>query len=152
MKLRKIFRAVLAALVATGSALVATSSFAGAVVYRDNYDSGLVCDSPSIPQTCFQLKGRWHQVSTPSGNVTYSMKGTAFISVSDGLNSSQTTVDASEKMLFKSGQPHNGRSSTTTEIVNSGSGQCTRVTIEYDYGFANGNVTKNNDTFTETTC
>lgn len=152
MKVRKIFHAVLAALVVTGSILPATSAFAGAVVYRDNYDSGLVCDSPVIPQSCFQLKGTWRSVSTPSGNFTYSMKGTAFTSVNDGLTSSQTTVDSSEKMLFKSGLPHNGRSSTTTEIVNSANGQCARVTIEYDYSFANGNVTQNNFTFTSTAC
>ena len=92
------------------------------------------------------------QVTTPSGNVTYNFKGTSFTSVGYGGYLSQTTVESNEKMLFKAGQVHNDRSSTTVNIVSSSTGQCAAYTVEYDYGFANGNVMQSNQTFSAAPC
>jgi hypothetical protein len=163
MKINTILRTTLAALLTVGSTIAPISSFAGATVYRDNLDSGLVCgdvaevDTINVPtgvlyHICYQGKGTWMQVTSPSGNVNYMLKGTSFTSVSSGVNSSQTTVESNEKWLFKPGQLRKGHSFTQTDIVSSYNGQCQKATTEYDYAFVNGNVIQDNYSFTLGPC
>lgn len=155
MKTNTILNATVATIFIMATAVTPMTSFAGASVYRDNYDSGLICSDTALldgNRICFQQKGTWNMVTTPSGNVNYTMKGTVFNSVGYAGYTSQTTVESNEKMLFKAGVPHNGHSFTTTSIVNSANGSCSSYTIEYDYSFANGNVTQNNYIFTSSPC
>ncbi len=153
MNMKNMLRAMVAKLLAIGIAILPASSFAGgATVYRDNYDSGMFCSTSNGFSFCFQQKGTWTKVETPSGNVNYKFKGTAFTSVGYTGSLSQTTVESNEKMLFKANELHNGHSFTTTEIVNTLSGVCTAYTSEYDYAFANGDVKQTNYSFSTAPC
>jgi hypothetical protein len=154
MKTNTILRATIAAILATGFAVAPVTTFAGATVFHQNWNTNLVCYDSSYDgaRVCFQMKGTWKEVSTPSGNYNYMLKGTVFSSSSYGSNSSQTTEEVQEKILVKANMPHIGRSFNTVQIVNAYNGGCTAYTTEYDYSFVNGNVTQNNYTFSENPC
>jgi hypothetical protein len=155
MKTKKLLGATTIAAILAMELMIfpATSFAAGATVYRDNWDSGMICSvTPEGFSFCFQQKGAWTRVETPSGNVNYKFKGTAFTSVGIAGNLSQSTIESNDKMLFKVGELHNGHNFTTINIVNSANGECRAYTSEYDYTFANGDVKQDKYSFSYGPC
>ena len=117
------------------------TAFAGADVYHDNYSAGDCYDYGTI-MYCWETKGLWHTVTTPSGNTNYMYKGDYTEGYYDSVTGDEIwyNYDSSYKnrVLIKNGEIHVQSYSYDTEYCYYGYS----YGYNYDFHFANGNVTK----------
>ena len=147
-------RSAVAALATLGYTMMPLSAFAGATVTKElTQDSGLVClgaPAPGASILCFRSKGVWHQVITPSGNMTNTLNATwsqtitVYGPTGEVASTYQASGDDHTKMLFKPGEVTKGHSFTQSDTILSADGSCFTTTLEYDYNFTTNSVMQNN--------
>jgi len=142
--------------------MIPATALAGASVTQDiSHDSGVVCFGSAVANglvSCFQSKGVFHQVTTPSGNQNNTHNGTWTLSttVYDASGKVSSTIQQSgddhTKLLFKPGEVTKGHSFTQSDTIIGSNGMCMTTIIEYDYNFTTNQVMQDNYTFTYSAC
>ena len=133
-----------------------SSTFAAAEVYHETYIDGECIDYPyeDTPHTyCWEYKGIWTSVETPSGNVIYHFKGDYTESYSHlGETTAYFEIVDNRRLhtVKKAGgfEDHVYLNSTTSEFCNSG----LRVITTSDYRFVNGQVVRENTIYEQLPC
>ncbi len=137
----------------------------GADVYHDNWIYTPQCFEGSYTDNygnfveykyCYEAKGTWHRVDTPSGNTIYKYKGndnyTDNVSINGVENNYSSTSEIKYNYLFKNGDTHVVKDSSSYVYKSETSNYCVVYTSNYEFQFVNGDVIRQEVDFIAEPC